>query len=293
MPATAGPELFAKLTGILELGGQELDVYILSNGDRVISLNKVVRAITGKEGGNLGEYIGVSALKDFVDKDLVLGESREFSVPGTQFRGRGITAEHFLDICRGYVAALQAGALNTDRQREIAIQCSILQSSCAKIGLIALIDEATGYQYERAEDALQVKLRAFIADELRAWEKTFPDELWEEFGRLTNWQGPLHTRPKWWGKLVIEMIYDTLDPDVAEWLKTNKPPPGLRWHQQLTENYGARRLVSRCYEIIGMGKTCTTIRELREKVAHHYGKEPMQLTMYLPRQAAPDDEAAN
>jgi hypothetical protein len=51
--------------------------------------------------------------------------------------------------------------------------------------------------------------------------------------------------------------------------------------------------VSRCYEIIGMGKTCTTIRELREKVAHHYGKEPMQLTMYLPRHAAPDDEAAN
>jgi hypothetical protein len=60
-----------------------------------------------------------------------------------------------------------------------------------------------------------------------------------------------------------------------------------------TENYGARRLVSRCYEIIGMGETCTTTRELREKVAHHYGKEPMQLTMYLPRQAAPDDEATD
>jgi hypothetical protein len=72
----------------------------------------------------------------------------------------------------------------------------------AKLGLIALIDEATGYQYERAEDALQVKLRAFIADELRAWQKTFPDELWEEFGRLTNWKGALHTRPKWWGNLV-------------------------------------------------------------------------------------------
>jgi hypothetical protein len=68
----------------------------------------------------------------------------------------------------------------------------------------------------------------------------------------------------------------------------------LRWHQQLTENFGARKLVSRCYEIIGMGKTCTTIRELREKVAHHYGKEPMQLTMYLPKPAAPlKDEAAS
>jgi P63C domain len=282
MPAPE-PGLFAKLPGVLALGGQHLDVYVLNNGDRVISLNKVVQAISNKEGGNLGEYIGVSALKDFIDKDLILGESREFSVPGTQFRGRGITAEHFLDICRGYVGAMQAGALNTDRQKEIAINCSILLASCAKVGLIALIDEATGNQYERADDALQVKLRAFIAEELRAWEKTFPDELWEEFGRLTNWQGSLHHRPKWWGKLVIELIYDTLDPDVAQWLKENKPPAGLRWHQQLTENFGARKLVSRCYEIVGMSKTCQSIRELREKVAHHYGTEPMQLTLYLPK----------
>jgi P63C domain len=106
---------------------------------------------------------------------------------------------------------------------------------------------------------------------------------WEEFGRLTNWEGPLHARPKWWGKLVIELIYDTLDPTVAKWLKENKPPLGFKWHQQLTENYGARKLVSRCYEIIGMAKTCHTIQELRQKVAEQDGKEPVQLTLYLPR----------
>ena len=55
---------------------------------------------------------------------------------------------------------------------------------CAKVGLIALIDEATGYQYERETDALQIKLRTFIAAELREWEKTFPDELWEDLGAL-------------------------------------------------------------------------------------------------------------
>lgn len=276
-----GP-LFAKHIGMLDLGGNELDVYVLSNEERVISLNKVVKAISGKEGGNLGEYLGVSALNGFIDKDLILGESYEFEIGGTQFRGRGITAENFLKMCQGYVAALQKGALSTARQREIAVQCSIILGSCAKIGLIALIDEATGYQYERAEDALQVKLRAFIADELRDWEKTFPDELWEEFGRLTNWQGPLHSRPKWWGKLVTELIYDTLDPDVSRYLKNNKPPAGVKWFQQLTETYGARKLVSRCYEIIGMSKSCTTMGELRASVAQHYGKEAVQLTLYLP-----------
>jgi hypothetical protein len=86
------------------------------------------------------------------------------------------------------------------------------------------------------------------------------------------------------------MIYETLDPDVAEWLKKNKPPPGLKWHQQLTENYGARKLVSRCYEIVGMSKTCSTIRELRDRVAEHYGKE--QLTLYLPKRQSTAGETA-
>ena len=281
--ASSPATIFAKHVGVLELGGSELDVYVLSNETRVISLNRVVKAITDREGGNLGEYIGVSALKPFIDKDIVLGESYEFEVPGTQFRGRGITAESFLAICQGYVAALQRHALTTERQTEIAIKCSIILSSCAKVGLIALIDEATGYQYERAEDALEVKLRAFISDELRAWEKTFPDELWEEFGRLTKWTGPLHSRPKWWGKLVTELIYDTLDPDVSKYLRNNKPPEGVKWFQNLTENYGVRKLVSRCYEIIGMAKTCHSMQALRDRVAEHYGKQKVQLTLYLPR----------
>jgi hypothetical protein len=127
-----------------------------------------------------------------------------------------LTAEHFLDVCRGYVAALQSGALNTERQREIAIQCSTLLSSCAKVGLIALIDEATGYQYERAEDALQVKLRAFIADELRAWEKTFPDELWAEFGRLTNRRGSLHKVARHYGRQMVQFSMSLPMPDESK-----------------------------------------------------------------------------
>ena len=276
----APPSPFAKHPGLLDLGGAELDVYVLDTGERVIALNKAVHAITHREGGNLGEYIGVSALKPFIDKDLVLGETIDYAVPGTQFRGRGISAERFLEVCQAYVSALQANALTSERQREIAINCSILLASCAKVGLIALIDEATGYQEIREEDVLQVKLRAFIAEELRAWEKTFPDEIWEEFGRLTNWQGSLRSRPKYWGKLVIELIYDTLDPDVASYLRENRPPTGIRWHQRLTENYGVRQLVSRCYEIVGLAKSCQTMSELRKKVEHHYGKQQMLFRVY-------------
>lgn len=134
-----------------------------------------MKAIANADSGNLGSYIGVTALKPFLNKDKVLGELIEFSIPGTNLKGLGMTTEHFELICRGYVQALYQGAALTDIQREIAIKCAVLTAGLTRTGLDALIDEATGYQYERAEDALQVKLRAFIAEELRAWEKTFPD----------------------------------------------------------------------------------------------------------------------
>ncbi|WP_376774924.1 P63C domain-containing protein [Mesorhizobium silamurunense] len=62
---------------------------------------------------------------------------------------------------------------------------------------------------------------------------------------LTNWQGALNSRPQYWGKLVIELIYDTLAPDVARYLRENRPPANVRWH--LTENLDVRQLASRCY----------------------------------------------
>lgn len=281
--ATVDP-LTAQWQGQLQLGGDPIDCYVLNNGKRVLSLRAAVKSIADADSGDLAKFIGVSSLKPFIDKDIVLAELLEFSIPGTQFKGSGLTTEMFELILRAYVRALHEGAPLTDRQREIAIKCAVISAGLVRLGLDALVDEATGYQYERAEDALQVKLRAFIADELREWEKTFPDELWQEFGRLTNWQGALHSRPKWWGKLVIELVYDTLDKDVAKYLKENKPPQGVHWHRQLTENVGARQLVSRCYEVIGMAKTCQSIRELRDKVAEHYGNRTVQFTLTLPKQ---------
>ncbi|MET2828483.1 P63C domain-containing protein [Mesorhizobium shangrilense] len=283
----------ARWRGTLNIVGLEVPCYVLDTGEKIIGRTSATELLTGiKGGGALEKYLGVKALEPFINSGLVLERMVPFrllEVEGLEKAVKGLPADLMIEVCQGFVAALQSSfdpnspfPKMTDRQREMAIKASMFLSACAKIGLEALIDEATGYQYERAEDALQVKLRAFIADELRAWEKTFPDELWTEFGRLTGWSGSLHSRPKWWGKLVIEMIYDTLDDDVAEYLKNNKPPPGVRWHRQLTENLGVRALVSRCYEVIGMSKTCVNMRELRDKVAQHYGRRMVQFSLPLP-----------
>lgn len=288
----------ARWRGTLNIVGLDVPCYVLDDGQKIIGRTSATELLTGiKGGGALEKYIAVRALEPFINKDLVLERFVPFRLPeveGLEKAVKGLPADLMIEVCQGFVAALQSSLdansphpKLTDRQVQMAIKASMFLSACAKIGLEALIDEATGYQYERAEDALQVKLRAFIADELRAWEKTFPDELWAEFGRLTGWQGSLNSRPKWWGKLVIELIYDTLDPDVAEFLKNNKPPPGVRWHRQLTENIGIRALVSRCYEVIGMAKECRDMRELRDKVARHYGRQVVQFSLSLPNPEAP------
>ncbi len=273
---------FAKWKGAINLGGENIDCYVLDTGERVIALRATVKAIADVDSSALADYIGAKALKPFINSELILAELKEFSIPGTQFKSLGLKTEHFELICRGYVQALYKGDTLTDRQRDISIKCAVLTSGLARIGLDALIDEATGYQYVREEDALQVKLRAFIADELRAWEKTFPDELWEEFGRLTNWKQSLHLRPRWWGKLVLELIYDAMDPDVAKYLKENKPSPtkGVNYHQWLSQDVGLKALIPHIHQVIGIAKTCQTMRELRDKVAALYGKKPEQLTMF-------------
>lgn len=273
---------FAKHFGELTLGKNTVDCYVLDNGDRVISMGAAVTALANTKSADLAEYIGVKALNPYINKELVLAETIVFNIPGSTYTGRGIRAEIFLDICNAYVAAFSEGSLTTERQREIAIRCSVLLASCAKIGLIALIDEATGYQFERQENALQLKMKAFIADEMRGWEKTFPDELWEQFGRLTQWKGSLHLRPKWWGKLVMELVYNALDAEVAGYLKNNKPPPvhGRNYHQWLSQHYGLKKLITHIYEIIGMAKTCGSMKELQEKVAYHYRGEAMPLRLF-------------
>jgi hypothetical protein len=46
----------------------------------------------------------------------------------------------------------------------------------ARVGIIALVDEATGYQEVRDHEALQEILKRYISEELLVWVRTFPME---------------------------------------------------------------------------------------------------------------------
>lgn len=282
----------AKWWGVLNLANNEIPCYVLDDGQRVISRVAATELLSGiKKGGGLERYLEVQALKSFINLDLVLEGFVAFKlaeVEGLNKDVKGLPTGLLIDICRAFVSALEASERSevhlTSRQKEIAINASMFLASCAKVGLDALVDEATGYQYARAEDALQVKLKAYLEEEMRAWEKTFPDDLWVLFGRLTHWKGSVTKRPKYWGKLVMELVYDYLDSDVAQWLKENAPKPrhGQNYHQWLTSQYGLKKLTEHIWKLIGVGATCESIGELKERMAEIHGRQPVQLRLFLP-----------
>ena len=275
----------AKWFGTLQIGEAELPCYVLEDGRRVISRTGATSVLAGKKGGGqLEKYVGAGALKEYIPSDLA-DKMIEFSIEEVKNKTvRGIEAETFIEICQGYVKALGDEALVTESQTEMAWKASAFLAACATVGLIALIDEATGYQYDRTQDALRVKLKAFLEEQMRPWEKTFPDELWLEFGRLTNWHGSVLQRPKYWGKLVMELVYDYLDKDVADWLRKHAPAPrgNQNYHRWLTSQYGLKKLMEHLWMLIGMARACKTMRELRERMAATFGRHPLQVTVFVP-----------
>ena len=76
---------FAKWRGKIDLGGDELDCYVLDDETRVISSGSTTKAIADVERGSLQDYIGQKSLNPFIDKEKVLQETIRFSIPGTQW----------------------------------------------------------------------------------------------------------------------------------------------------------------------------------------------------------------
>jgi hypothetical protein len=276
----------AKWPGVLDVGGVEIECYVLSDSRRVISRTGALRYLAGgKGGGNLESYLRRPALQPFLPKDL-RDHMIEINMSNVVNKTvRALTASGFIDICRAYSRGRDMGALTTTAQVDMAIRASSALAAFAKTGIEAAIDEATGYQFERADDALRVKLKLFLEDEMRPWEKTFPDELWVQFGRLTRWKGAIQDRPKYWGKLVNELIYSYLDPDVYKWLRENAPKPrhGQNYHSWLSSQYGLKKLVEHIWMVIGMATVCHDMRELRDRMAEKFGRSGIQFRLYLPQ----------
>ncbi len=250
----------------LRISDIEIPCYVLEDGKRVLVQTEMIKSLDMSPGGNpkrkgegdrLARFVTGKILKPYVPDNLI-----EATTSPIQFRtsngnlAYGYEATLLADICEAVLTARQAGVLQ-GQQLHIAKQCEVLIRGFARVGIIALVDEATGYQKERERNELQKILEQYIAKELLPWVKTFPDEYYEHLFRLMGWQyNPLSVkRPQYVGKLTNKIVYEKLPPGVLEELQKLNPitEKGYRkdkHFQHLSDSVGKQHLEKHLASVI-------------------------------------------
>jgi hypothetical protein len=276
--------------GIIKISDDiEIPAYNLETGERVLSRIGFLKAIgrTGKaKGGRKYDdefktpvFLSAKNVKPFITSELL---ENSIPIPFIDMSGNesiGYKAELLPSVCYVFIDAFDQNVL-LSTQTHIYEQAKILVRGFAKIGIIALVDEATGYQYDREKDELQKILRAYISEELLPWQKRFPDVFYKELFRLNGWEftvSGIKKRPGVIGTWTNKLIYDQLPRGVLEELKKKTPKSQsgnylARFHQNLTLDIGEPTLAAQLNQII-------TLFQLSDNMQHmwtQFGKLKMR-----------------
>ncbi|AYJ87638.1 hypothetical protein D3Y57_19065 [Sphingomonas paeninsulae] len=242
--------IFGEQDKPIRISDIEVPCYVLDDGKRVITMNGIMDTFGMARGGamvkgmnRLELFVSRNRIKPFISSDLY-----ERIVSPIRFRIKNSTAYGFdsdtlIDVAEAVIQADNAGTLQK-QQAGIAHQCRVITSSLTRVGLIALIDEATGYQTNRDKDELQQILSAYLLPEHRPWMETIPVEFTNEIYRVYGWTRTANNRgPRYAGKLIRNLIYEKLPKPVLPALDEINPTNAKyqrkhRHHQFLTEKQG-------------------------------------------------------
>lgn len=239
----------------LRIGNIEIPCYVLDNGTRLITQSGVLNAIHMKNRGGrnnqryrLARFVSGKSLQPFVSQDLLHCTQHPmlFTTPVSPQIALGYAAPILVDLVCAVVDAGDAGALRAV-QYHIVEQCRILLKAFAKVGIIALVDEATGYQKDREAQDLHRLLGLILRDEFARWSKRFPDEFYRQMFRLRRWPYDIHKGPRKAGELTYDCIYAKLPAGVVQQLRARNPDDDnnrrkQKLHQWLTDDLGHKLL---------------------------------------------------
>lgn len=251
----------------LVIGEISIPAYVLEDERRVLTVSGMTEGLAMAKGGS--EVPGLNRFELFVARDRIKpfisdAVAQKVASPivfmttsGT--KAYGYEADLLVELCEAVLAAREAGVLQTQQQR-IAQRCEILVRGLARVGIVALVDEATGYQRIRARDALSKILEAYISKELLPWTQRFPFEFYEEMYRLHGWtlDPSSKAKPGYVGKLTNALVYERLPEGVLQELQNQNPvnpDTGRRrfkHHQLLTEDIGNPHLEKHLAKVIAL-----------------------------------------
>lgn len=245
----------------LQLGDLQLDVAILDDETRVLTSGAFLAAMKRPWKGSykhteLPNFLAADNLIPFINNEIrnVLKPIEYRSLRGQAVSG--YKAELLPMVCEVWLNAREAKKLR-GLQAPIAKQAEILVRALSKVGIVALIDEATGYQRVRPQDALQAYLEKIIRKELAIWVKKFPDEFYENIYKLKGWVWPGMRKNRFSvvAQYTTDLVYDRIAPTLTEELKSKSPPNEKggrpnKLHQWLTEDVGDPMLTRHLHTLV-------------------------------------------
>ncbi len=255
------PRALPGYAGVLNLGGMKLPCAVIEGPkgiQRVLTENGITRAILGSrsgaskrlkkaasEGGALLPlFLAPGQLSEFIDNDLRAGPLMPIDYIDGDRTIRAYDASILPAVCNVWLRAREAGKLQK-QQLGKAQKAEILTRALAETGIVALIDEVTGYEKVKPQNALQAYLEMVIRKELAAWVKKFPDEFYENIYALKgwNWPGMRKNRFSVVAHYTRDLVYERLGPGVLKRLEEKTPAneKGYRpnkFHQWFTEDVG-------------------------------------------------------
>jgi hypothetical protein len=277
-------------SGRMKIGSWEVDCHVLEDERRVITQRSFLQLIDFKGRGNdLGHrmtyFFNHPALKSKKISDLVLAIKSPFYFrpAGGPVIAYGYEGSIVVDYCVALLKAHRQGLIEGEVADRYAVAAENLVLSVAKVGIVALIDEATGYQEIRPRQALQAILDKYLLDHGARWAKRFPDDFYIEMFRLKkwDWKGMAVNRPSVVGHYTNDLIYMRLAPAILEELqKRNPAEDGKRkqkHHQWLTDDVGHPKLEQHLHTILAFmkvakdwGSLCRMVDKAFPKIGHSF-----------------------
>lgn len=260
-------------SGQLDLGGVKIPCAVAEGPVgiiRVVSESGLATALLGTrsgaskrlkkaaadDGAPLPVFLAPSQLLPFIDNHLRDGPLRPIEVEFNGSLSTVFDASIIPAVCNIWLRAREAGALQV-QQLPKAQKAEILMRALAEVGIVALVDEATGFQAARPKDALQQYLEKLVRKELAAWAKKFPDEFYENIYRLRNWpwSGMGKNRYSAVAGYTRDLIYERMAPGLLDELTDKSPQDengnrSNKLHQWLTDDIGNPMLAAHMQSVL-------------------------------------------
>lgn len=260
-------------SGELLIGDVTINCAVLDSGERVLTQNALLRAIgrpqgirgriTDEGGVEIPGFLGAKNLKPFLPSNLDV-VSKPIHFVGSGGVAYGYRAELLAVVCQVYQDARDDGVL-MHSQIPIADACKLLFRGFATVGIVALVDEATGYQEVRDRLALRKILDAYLREELAAWAQRFPSDFYKQLFRLRGWDWPPQNMrtPRAVGKYTNDLVYARLAPSLLAELQARNPTDErgrrrAKHHMWLTDEVGQPALAQHLHAVVALMRASET-----------------------------------